>query len=451
MKAGGTHSSWFAGLQNVDPVAAAEAHWEATRAQSMLATQVMNAETDEAAAARRDIGRRVGNDEHELFVSCAPAEALLQQFDVLQPEFIAVHDLGCAISRRLLAGVGAVSQRHVQRLVIRRQGYGTALATLQFIEWSVAGSATIRLYTTEIDADTAARHALALALLAHSRLGVVFVGDLPPHALTSALQPLQQAMQQGPWPNRQLLMLPLTAASALASQASQLGAGQGVSVRTTPQVSRPAEAWAFLSGTWNRLREQAGAAGRQWPVLAGVAAPASAPVAGAPVAPAAETAVAAPLAARSHAAAGAAQPESPLPMRPMPVVPGPRARESWPEDRLKDYATRLMKVNGMLGCCIVDTVGHRVLAHAGAAFEPDALRRQAEVLLDGAARCGDALGIAVGTPELALTLDAHHLLLRAVPAHPQRMLIAVLDRQLANLTLARMQIQRLDAEVASPA
>jgi hypothetical protein len=73
------------------------------------------------------------------------------------------------------------------------------------------------------------------------------------------------------------------------------------------------------------------------------------------------------------------------------------------------------------------------------------------VLLDSAARCGDALGIGVGTPELALTLDAHHLLLRAVPAHPQRMLIAVLDRQLANLTLARMQIQRLDGEVASPA
>jgi hypothetical protein len=130
------------------------------------------------------------------------------------------------------------------------------------------------------------------------------------------------------------------------------------------------------------------------------------------------------------------------------VVPGPGARESRPEDRLADYATRLMKVNGMLGCCIVDTVSHRVLAHAGAAFEPDALRRQAEVLLDTAARCGDALGIAVGTPELALTLDAHHLVLRAVPAHPQRMLIGVLDRQLANLTLARMQIQRLDADVA---
>ena len=459
MKPGGAHSSWFAGLHNADPLAAAEAHWEATRAQSMLATQVMNADADEAAAGRRDIGRLVGNDEHELFVSCAPAEALLQQFNVLHPEFIAVHDLGCAISRRLLAGVAAVSQRRVQRLVIRRQGHGTALATLQFIEWSVAGSATIRLYTTEIDADTAARHALTLALLAHSRLGVVFVGDLPPHALATALEPLQQAMQQGPWPNRQLLMLPLTSAGALASQASQLGAGQGVSVRTTPQVSRPAEAWAFLSGTWNRLREQAGAAGRQWPVLAGVAASANGPAsasapaaATAPVATTVDPAVAPQPAPRiPPGTGGVPRAESPLPMRPMPEVPRGGAREVRGEDSLADYANRLMKVTGMLGCCIIDTVGHRVLAHAGTALEPDALRRQAEVLLDAAARCGDALGIAVGTPELALTLDAHHLVLRAVPAHPQRMLIGVLDRQLANLPLARMQIQRLDGDMASPA
>ena len=448
MKPAGAHSSWFAGLQNADPAAAAEAHWEATRAQSMLATQIMNAEADEAAAGRRDVGRLAGNDEHELFVSCAPAEALLQQFNVLQPEFIAVHDLGCAISRRLLAGVAAVSQRSVQRLVIRRQGHGTALASLQFIEWSVAGSATIRLYTTEIDADSAARHALALALLAHSRLGVVFVGDLPPHALATALQPLQQAMQQGPWPNRQLLMLPLTSAGALASQASQLGASLGVSVRTTPQVSRPAEAWAFLSGTWNRLREQAGAAGRSLPVLAGVATSVNAPDAPPAAAPAPVGSPAVAVPAPAHPAAVAAPAEPVLPMRPMPEVPGPGARESRPEDRLSDYAARLMKVTGMLGCCIVDTVGHRVLAHAGDAFEPEALRRQAEVLLDTAARCGDALGVAVGTPELALTLDAHHLVLRAVPAHPQRMLVGVLDRQLANLTLARMQIQRLDAEVA---
>jgi hypothetical protein len=87
-----------------------------------------------------------------------------------------------------------------------------------------------------------------------------------------------------------------------------------------------------------------------------------------------------------------------------------------------------------------------VLARAGAAVDADALRRQAEVLLDDAARCGDALGLRVGTPELALTLEAHHLLLRAVPAQPQRMLAALLDKASANLVLARLQLQRLELD-----
>ena len=41
----------------------------------------------------------------ELFVSCDPAPALLQQFDHAQPEFIAVHDIGTDSSRKLLVAV----------------------------------------------------------------------------------------------------------------------------------------------------------------------------------------------------------------------------------------------------------------------------------------------------------------------------------------------------------
>ena len=307
------HSSWFAGLHTADPETAAAAHWEATRAQTMLATQVLS---PEAADPRRDVGRSVGNDQHELFVSCAPAEALLQQLQVLRPDYVAVHDIGCSISRRLLEGVAAASQRRLQRLVIRRQGYGTELATLSFIEWSTAGSSAVRLYTTEVDADTASRQALALALLAHSRLGVVFVGDLPPHALASALQPLREALLRGQWPNRQLLLLPLSTSSALAGHTAQLGAG-GVSVRTTPQVTRPAEAWAFISGTWNRLREQGGAGAAHLPVLAGVASPTTAKAAAPSPRPAPP---------RLEQVVPPVTPE--LPLRPMPEVPGPGPREA---------------------------------------------------------------------------------------------------------------------------
>ena len=72
--------------------------WAATRAQTALATQLLDDESDYLATDKEDIGRQIGGNERELFVSCAPAEALQQQFEHLQPNFIAVHDI--ATSRR---------------------------------------------------------------------------------------------------------------------------------------------------------------------------------------------------------------------------------------------------------------------------------------------------------------------------------------------------------------
>jgi hypothetical protein len=421
-----------------------EQAWEATRVETSVATQIQRDGSD-ATVESRDIGRLVGQDHRELFVSCGPVEAMRQQFEVLRPEFIAVHDVGTALSRKLLAGIGVASGRRLQKLVVRRQGYGTPLAALEFIEWPTAEGAVLRLYTTEIDADTASRQALALTLLAHSRLGVVIVGDLPVHALTTALEPLQQAMLRGSWPNRHLLMLPLSSASALAAQGSNIAGHTGISVRTTPQITRPAEAWGFISGMWNHMHDQPSTRGMQLPGLSAVAeTPKTVAAAGA--APAASTSgAAAPVAPAAKAT------PTPLPLRPMPAVPGRNAPTPRLEDTLADYVARVIKLNGMLSCGVLDIGSWRSVAHAGQAFGPDELAAQARALFEAVLRSGQALRLPGNAPELALTLDAHHVVLRPLPQRPQLVLYAVFDKKGANLTLARLQIHRLDEELQLPA
>ena len=93
------------------------------------------------------------------------------------------------------------------------------------------------------------------------------VGELPGHAIAAALKPVHDDILAGPWPNRNLLLLPLASASTLVTHGLDLGRGTGVAVRTTPQVARPADAWAFITGTWSRLREQAPSDGRTVPEL----------------------------------------------------------------------------------------------------------------------------------------------------------------------------------------
>lgn len=399
--------------------------WEATRVQQ--ATQILRDRDDPAdAAAARQIGRRVDSEQWELFVVSAPAEAMRMQLEHVKPEYIALHDIGTASSRRLLGGLATAAGTTVQKLVIRRQGYGVSLATLEFVELPVAGSPPLRLYTTQVDADTASRHDLARELLAHSRLGVMMVGELPAHALAAAFKPLQEAIAHGPWANRELLVLPLGAPGGIAHQAAQIGVGRSVNVRATPQVNKPAEAWNFISSAWNRLREQLEPSGVALPLIAGAAG----------TAPAAPPMPALPTVTR------------PLPLQPMPEVPaatGPRPGTGSP---LASYVRQVGEIKGMVSCCVFELATQRPVAHAGSRPGPAALAAHGAALYQSLVATAKAMGLGAARPDTAITLGGHHVLLHPVPGQPGLALHAVLDKSATQIMLARMHLQRLDDALA---
>ena len=415
-----------------------EESWEATRQQAGQATQVMRDRDDAQAQAMRHVGRQVGQSQWELFVVIDPAEALKQQFDLLQPEYIALHDIGTLSSRRLLAGLAVATGRPVHQLHIRRQGLGMPLARLEFVELPIAaGLPPLRLYTTEIDADTQQRRRLARLLLAHSRLAVVIVGDLPPHALATALLPLHDAIKEGPWLNRELLMLPLAGASTLAGQASHLAIGTGVQVRTTPLVTRPAEAWNYLRGTWNKLRLPLRDKAIHLAEILDPVAPSAAAVQ-------AGDNAAAVVQSSSNSLLESATARPPLPMQPMPAVRAAPAAAAPVDPALATYIRKCGDLKGMISCCVFELATQRTIGHAGARPGPAALASQGASLMATMAEAAQALNLGEAAPDAAITVGNHHQLLRAVPGRPGMALHAVLNRGLANLTLVRLQLQRLD-------
>lgn len=415
-----------------------EESWEATRQQAGQATQVMRDRDDAQAQAMRHVGRQVGQSQWELFVVIDPAEALKQQFDLLQPEYIALHDIGTLSSRRMLAGLAVATGRPVHQLHIRRQGLGMPLARLEFVELPIAaGLPPLRLYTTEIDADTQQRRRLARLLLAHSRLAVVIVGDLPPHALATALLPLHDAIKEGPWLNRELLMLPLAGASALAGQASHLAIGTGVQVRTTPLVTRPAEAWNYLRGTWNKLRLPLRDKAIHLAEILDPVAPSAAAVQ-------AGDNAAAVVQSSSNSLLESATARPPLPMQPMPAVRAAPAASAPVDPALATYIRKCGDLKGMISCCVFELATQRTIGHAGARPGPAALASQGASLMATMAEAAQALNLGEAAPDAAITVGNHHQLLRAVPGRPGMALHAVLNRGLANLTLVRLQLQRLD-------
>ena len=403
--------------------------WESTRAQTALATQVMNREDLERTAAQQDIGRLVENHVRELFVSCAPGEALQQQFEHLRPDFIAVHDMGTRSSRQLLRGIAAACSRPVHKLMLRRQGQGTPLASIDYVDVPLAAQQVLRLYSTDVadTSDAATAHGVARTLLAFSQLGVMMVGSLPAATLNTTMRPWHEEVIRSPWHNRQLLLLPLTNNATLVAQGQEMVRGTAITLRTTPVVTRPADAWNFINGTWNRMR---GTVAAPAPARSPTAAPAPAR------APAARDTL--PMGIDSPAFA----PTNMLPLRPMPDVSA--KPEPLHDEVLDVYVHQICELNGVVGCCVFDIGSGLPVASSGSGAPPAELARHGRTLLKAMGSSSRTLGLGHTLPDAAITLGSHHLLLRSVDKHSGMALITVLDRTNANLTLARLQIERLD-------
>jgi hypothetical protein len=401
-----------------------EQAWEATRQQTGVATQVMTDSTSELPKSHQQVGRRISDAQWELFVACEAAEALQQQFEVLQPEYAVLHDVGTQSSRRMLQGLAAAMQRPVHQLHIRRQGVGMPLARLEFVELPVGpDQPVLRLYTSETDADTAQRRRLSRMLLSHCRLGVIMVSDLPPHAMATALMPLRDAIVEGPWHNKELLMLPLAGSSSLGGPAAHLARGSKINIRTTPVVTRPAEAWSYLRASWNKLREQLAEDAIHIPEIFDLTPTTAAP------------------------ATATSTTRSPLPMQPMPEVRNPTstaAASTLTDPALAAYLRKCGELKGMVSCCIFELATQRTVGHTGARPGPAGLAAHGASLMASMAETAHALNLGDAAPDAAITLGAHHIILRAVPARSGLAMHAVLDKAQANLTLVRLQLQRLD-------
>lgn len=392
----------------------------------LLAPPTQIAADREAYLGQGHVGRRISEGEVELFVAGDPAQSLQQEFELHAPEFIALHDVGTSASLRLLASLAGAAGARVQHLAIRRQGHGVALAVLQFIEVPLADGTLVRLYSTDLSADTAARAQFARVLLAHSRLGVLMVGALPAHALSAQLAPLSEALQRGPWPNRDLLMVPLGSSIALAAQASQLCAGSPVAVHVTPHAAKPRQAWAFIGGAWNRLHGKPGGE-HALPTDLARAVPK-------PRLPDSEAATE-PMPLRPLHDLMHDLPSRHAPLTPMPV-PG--------STRWQGYLDRCAAIKGTLACCVFDLHSMLPLAHAGNAPAADRLAQQGVALLSTMSDATRALGLGSARPEGAVSTATHHLLLRPVPGHPGVAVHLVLAAAAGNLTLARRQLERIE-------
>jgi predicted regulator of Ras-like GTPase activity (Roadblock/LC7/MglB family) len=107
----------------------------------------------------------------------------------------------------------------------------------------------------------------------------------------------------------------------------------------------------------------------------------------------------------------------------------------------------LRKLDGLLGCALVDAATGLVLAHE--ARDPQAIDMElaaaacAQVLASQRA-AAQTIGLADPIDEIITTAGSRHVLIRALQRHADLVLVALLEKHRTNLALARFQLLEVE-------
>lgn len=405
--------------------------WQPTLVNTKMATRfVGDREAYLGNPAARQIGRRIDHVWHELFVVCAPADALALEFQHLSPDFMVLHDLGGAFALEVLRAAAQSTQQRVQQLVIRRQGFGDALAKLHFLELpALQGEARLRIYAStpeNCEADESSR--LALTLLAHSRFGVLLTG--PATGSDRGLEAVVNNLSEPFWRNRRLMLVPMS--RDLPSSHLLMGAPQGLTWNQAPPCAGPGEVWACVAQQWNTLHPTDAI---QAPVRPATASESISPPLIAMPVPAALV----PKPMPSVALRALPEPVTSLPAAVSEVAPSVEEHKAWAA-----YTEACVGIPGHLSSCVFELNSQRALCHAGTRPGPAALAVRGAELYAVHLKAAKRLGLEAGEPDITVTLAGHHVILHPLPGHPGKILHAVFVAMAANLMLVRARLQRID-------
>jgi hypothetical protein len=148
--------------------------------------------------------------------------------------------------------------------------------------------------------------------------------------------------------------------------------------------------------------------------------------------------------AATAAAASTATARAPLTLQPMPSVRPSTTAPAPVDAALATYLRKCGELKGMVSCCIFELATQRTVGHVGARPGPAALASHGASLIASMAEASHALNLGDAPPDAAVTLGHHHLIVRTVPGRRGMAMHAVFDKVQANLTLVRLQMQRLD-------
>jgi len=394
--------------------------------QDFAATAIMESTATEVNERGQIIDRHVS----DLVVTGSPAQAIREHFASTRADLetatsmITLLDPVGVWASSVVKALSDAGGRPIEKLHLREQ---TTLRTIAMIERTMLvrrQEDTLRVFHADVRAPGPENAEIPVALMERSQMTAVIIGPMQPHAIDALLTSLKLATSLPTWrcPNLLFQLPPNAAWIGAKVEAIEWPERLHVHVVSEPMTGA-SSVWNAMLKVWNEAKLQPGwdpaavspmLGTSDFPIKVGELDPS--------VVGGAKAAVAT---GDGDAAA-------------RPVLDAARGRQA---------LSSLRKLDGLLGCALVDAVSGLVLAHE--TRDPQSLDMELAAascaqLLGTHRDASASMGLVDPIDEVITTAGSRHVLIRALQRHPDLVLVALLEKHRTNLALARFQLLEVE-------
>jgi predicted regulator of Ras-like GTPase activity (Roadblock/LC7/MglB family) len=280
---------------------------------------------------------------------------------------------------------------------------------------------TLRIFHADVRAPGPENAEIPVALMERSQMTAVIIGPMQPHAIDALLASLKHATSLPTWRCAHMLFQLPPNANWINAKVEAIDWPERLHVHIVSEpMTGASSVWNAMLNVWNEAKLQPGWDPSAVSPMLGKVGELDGTGDGAK----------APASVDSDAAATATAAR--------PVLDAARGRQA---------LASLLKLDGLLGCALVEASSGLVLAHE--TRDPESLDMElaaascAQVL---ASHRSAALTMGLGDPidEVITTAGSRHVLIRALQRHADLVLVALLEKHRTNLALARFQLLEVE-------
>jgi len=287
---------------------------------------------------------------------------------------------------------------------------------------------TLRIFHADVRAPGPENAEIPVALMERSQMTAVIIGPMQPHAIDALLDSLKHATKLQTWRCAHLLFQLPPNANWINAKVEAIVWPERLHVHIVSEpMTGASSVWNAMLNVWNEAKLQPGwdpdavspmLGTSDFPIKVGELDGGNAgakTVLGSVESDAAATALAA-----------------------RPVLDAARGRQA---------LASLLKLDGLLGCALVEAATGLVLAHE--TRDPESLDMElaaascAQVLAQHR-NAAPTMGLTDPIDEVITTAGSRHILIRALQRHADLVLVALLEKHRTNLALARFQLLEVE-------